>query len=96
MSDSINPKTYWLTWLALLGVTLAMILVGSAPFPKGAMLVLILDGMTTKAGLITANFMHLRFERLGLIATVVGSTVFIVVFLFLDRKSTRLNSSHRT
>jgi cytochrome c oxidase subunit IV len=75
-------KTYWLTWLALLGVTLVMILVGSAPFPKAAMLVLVLCGMTVKAGLITANFMHLRFERLSLIATVVGSTVFIVVFLY--------------
>lgn len=75
-------KTYWLTWLALLGVTLAMIVVGSAPFPRGAMLVLILCGMTTKAGLISANFMHLRFERTALIATVVASTIFIVAFLY--------------
>ena len=77
-----HSRTYWLTWLALLGVTLAMILVGSAPFPKSAMLVLVLCGMTVKAGLIGANFMHLRFERASLRATVVASTVFIVVFLY--------------
>jgi cytochrome c oxidase subunit 4 len=77
-----HTRTYWLTWLALLGVTLAMILIGSAPFPKSAMLVLILCGMTVKAGLISAYFMHLRFERASLVTTVVASTVFIVVFLY--------------
>ncbi|MCG3146839.1 MAG: hypothetical protein PCFJNLEI_00273 [Verrucomicrobiae bacterium] len=77
-----HSRTYWLTWLALLGLTLVMILIGSAPLPKSAMLVLILCGMTVKAGLISANFMHLRFERLSLVATVVASTVFVVVFLY--------------
>jgi len=77
-----HSKTYWLTWLALLGLTLVMILVGTAPLPKSAMLVLILCGMTVKAGLISANFMHLRFERPALVATIIASTVFIVVALY--------------
>lgn len=77
-----HSRTYWLTWLALLGLTLVMILIGSAPLPKSAMLVLILCGMTAKAGLISANFMHLRFERAALVTTVVASTVFVVVFLY--------------
>jgi cytochrome c oxidase subunit IV len=59
-----------------------MILIGSAPLPKSGMLILILAGMMTKAGLISANFMHLRFERASLVATVVGSTVFVVAFLY--------------
>lgn len=82
MSEHVSHKTYWLTWLALLGLTLVMILIGEAPLPKGGMLVLILAGMTTKAGLISMNFMHLRFERASLVATVIGSTVFVVVFLY--------------
>lgn len=91
-------KTYWQTWLALLGVTLAMILVGSAPFPKSGMLVLVLSGMTVKAGLISANFMHLRFERATFVATIVASTVFIVAFLYflisIDGQWIKLSAPH--
>ena len=82
MSEHVSHKTYWFTWLALLGLTLVMILIGSAPLPRSGMVILILAGMTTKAGLISSNFMHLRFERASLVATVIGSTVFIVVFLY--------------
>jgi cytochrome c oxidase subunit IV len=77
-----HTRTYWLTWLALLGITLSMIVIGTAPFPRSAMLVLVLCGMMVKAGLISANFMHLRYERAALVATVVVSAVFIIVFLY--------------
>lgn len=77
-----HTRVYWLTWLALLGLTLVMIAIGAAPLPKSCVLILLLSGMLMKAGLISANFMHLRFERAALVATVVGSTVFVAVFLY--------------
>ena len=83
MSDqSISLKTYAGTWLALLGLTLGMILVSKIGISKEAMLGCLLLGMTVKAGLISSYFMHLRFERLALVATVVVSVIFCSVALY--------------
>ncbi len=96
--NAIHHKTYWTTWLALLCLTLAMIVVGSAPMPAGAVLGLVLTGLTVKAGLIGAIFMHLRFERLALVATVVVSTVFMLVALYflisIDGQWIKLSAAH--
>lgn len=93
-----HSRTYWSTWLALLCLTLAMIIVGTAPMPAGAMLVLVLIGMIVKAGLIAAVFMHLRFERPALVASVVVSTVFVLVALYflisIDGQWIRLSAAH--
>src|SRR3546814_2304865 len=55
---------------------------------------LILLFMVLKAGLIVAVFMHMRWERLALIYAILVPPVAVLVFVALDRKSTRLNSSH--
>ena len=75
-------KTYWYTWGVLLVLTLGMILAGGAAISKVWLVALLLAGMLAKATLILANFMHLRFERVGLILTVVIGIVFTALALF--------------
>ena len=75
-------KTYWYTWGVLLVLTLGMILAGGAVTSKVWLVALLLAGMLAKATLILANFMHLRFERVGLILTVVIGIVFTALALF--------------
>ena len=75
-------KTYWYTWGVLLVLTLGMILAGEAAISKVWLVALLLAGMLAKATLILANFMHLRFERVGLILTVVIGIVFTALALF--------------
>ena len=60
-------RLYWLTWAILLSLTLGMLLTGYVAWPSWALLGLLLAAMLVKAGLIAANFMHLRYERLGLV-----------------------------
>ena len=75
-------KTYWYTWGVLLVLTLGMILAGESAISKVWLVALLLAGMLAKATLILANFMHLRFERVGLILTVVIGIVFTALALF--------------
>ena len=75
-------KTYWYTWGVLLVLTLGMILAGGAAISKVWIVALLLAGMLAKATLILGNFMHLRFERVGLILTVVIGIVFTALALF--------------
>ena len=75
-------KTYWYTWGVLLVLTLGMILAGESAISKVWLVALLLAGMLAKATLILGNFMHLRFERVGLILTVVIGIVFTALALF--------------
>ena len=63
-------------------LTLAMISIGSAGFGRGLLVALLLAGMLAKATLILGNFMHLRFEKAGLVLTVVLGIVFTALALF--------------
>jgi cytochrome c oxidase subunit IV len=66
-------RVYWITWLVLLGFTLVMLWADatSASIPRMAFVVFMIAAMLTKATIIGANFMHLRFERTTLALTVV-------------------------
>jgi cytochrome c oxidase subunit IV len=64
-------KTYWITWLILLAFTVVMLWADSASLPRTAFVVFMVVAMLTKASIIGANFMHLRFERATLVLTVV-------------------------
>lgn len=75
-------RLYWKTWVILLMITLAMLAVEYFSAPRILLLAVLLGGMVVKAGTITGNFMHLRFERRGLILIVVLSVVLTGLFLF--------------
>jgi len=71
-------KTYWIAWFVLLLITVAMVFIGSKP-------VLVL-GMAVKAAIIAMLFMHLKFEKRGLIMTVVlgillTTSMMVVIFI---------------
>ena len=64
-------KTYWITWSVLLVFTVVMLWADSASLPRQAFVIFMLIAMLTKASIIGANFMHLKFERAPLVLTVI-------------------------
>ena len=64
-------RGYWITWSVLLVFTVVMLWADTASLPRMAFVVFMIAAMLTKASIIGANFMHLKSERLPLIATVV-------------------------
>ena len=82
MEDQTVPyRTYWSIWGLLLVLTLAMMAVEAANFPRALAVLVLLGAMTVKASFILGWFMHLKFERLALRMTVILATIFTVVFL---------------
>lgn len=74
-------KRYWITWLALLFITLSMIAAGQGG-SKGLLLGLLLVAMAVKAGLIGGTFMHLRSENRALVLIVVLGLIVVGAALF--------------
>lgn len=54
------------------------------PFSRVVVASLLLLAMMAKAALIGAQFMHLRFEKPGLVWAVAGTVLFIAAFLFIS------------
>jgi len=73
---------YWISWGALLGLTMVMLFSETLPLYRTAAVMLLLVAMLVKAGVIAAWFMHLRFERAALVISIVGATVLTAVALF--------------
>ena len=67
-------RTYWIAWAILLTVTLVMI-----AFTKPVVLIL---GILVKASIIALWFMHLKYERAGLVLSVVIGILFTGLLLF--------------
>ena len=68
--------TYWITWLILLVLTVFMVFLGNPA--------VLLGGMAIKAGIIFFWFMHLRYEKLGLVLSVligIFATAFVLFAL---------------
>ena len=80
--QTIPYRTYWIIWGLLLVITLAMMAIEAAPFPRVIAILVLLAAMVVKAGFIAAWFMHLKFERMALRVTIVLATVLTVVFLY--------------
>jgi cytochrome c oxidase subunit 4 len=81
--NGIMPyRTYWISWSVLLVLTVLMLLTETLPLYRTAAVMLLLVAMLVKAGVITAWFMHMRFERAALVVSVVGATVLTAVALF--------------
>jgi len=64
-------KLYWITWAVLLVFTVLMLWMDSVPFPRTPFIVAMVAAMLIKVSAIGGNFMHLRHERLTLVAVVV-------------------------
>ncbi len=69
-------KPYWIAWLCLLAITLAMVFIGNQA--------VLIVGMALKATIIGAWFMHLRYERLDFVLCVaLGILATSLVLFFL-------------
>ncbi len=71
---------YWV-WLWLLGLTLFEVFLAYERVPLHIMLICLMGMSIMKAALIVAYFMHLKFERLNLVFTLVPAMVCTILLL---------------
>src|SRR5256885_2481995 len=75
-------RLFFSVWFWLLLLTGFEVFLGYVQLPVLYMLVILMGASIIKAALIVAYFMHLRFERLNLILTIVPAVV-IAICLFM-------------
>ena len=76
-------RSYWVTWAVLLVFTVVMLWADTASLPRTFFVVFMLAAMLTKASIIGANFMHLKSEHSGMIATVVFGLLVMSTILYV-------------
>jgi cytochrome c oxidase subunit IV len=75
-------KGYWILWVILLTVTTTMIFIGESQIPEPAQAIMLLIGSCIKATIIFF-YMHLRFERMSLILTVLVGIFLTSILMFI-------------
>jgi len=70
-------------WIWLLALTGFEVFLGYIRLPVVYMLVILMGASIVKAALIVAYFMHLRFERLNLVLTIVPAVVICICLMLL-------------
>jgi cytochrome c oxidase subunit 4 len=78
-----SNKLFISIWVWLVVLTLIEIFLAYRPMSIVIMLVILLGLSIIKAALIMAYFMHLKFERLSLILTLVPMLVVCILLLFV-------------
>ena len=77
-----SNKLFISIWVWLLVLTLLEIFLAYKPMSLVLMLTVLLGLSIIKAALIMAYFMHLKFERLSLILTLIPMLVVCIILLF--------------
>ena len=75
-------KSYWILWVVLLTVTVTMIFIGESQISKVPQTLMLLVGSAIKASLIIFFYMHLRFEKMPLVLTVLVGIFLTSVLMF--------------
>jgi cytochrome c oxidase subunit 4 len=75
-------RSYWVTWFWLLVITILEVAIVLLRVPRAVLATTLMILALMKAALIMAYFMHLKYERLSLIYTVVVPMVVLAVILF--------------
>ncbi len=78
-----SNKLFFSIWIWLLLLTGFEVFLGYIQLPVTYMLVILMGASIIKAALIVAYFMHLRFERLPLILTIVPALVICICLLLV-------------
>ena len=78
-----SNKLFTSIWVWLVILTLIEIALAYKPMSTVLMLTILLGLSIIKAALIVAYFMHLKFERLSLILTIVPMLVVCILLLFV-------------
>jgi cytochrome c oxidase subunit 4 len=88
-----SDKQNTMVWGVLLGLTGFEVLLAYVQVPVHIMLIILMGASIIKAALIMAYFMHLKFERLSLILTIVPTLVVLLcLFAILFPDSFRLHN----
>ncbi|MFQ5890783.1 MAG: cytochrome C oxidase subunit IV family protein [Gemmatimonadota bacterium] len=82
MEGATSYRSYWFVWVVLLILTLFMIAVEASGLARAAAVLILAGAMLTKATLIAGWFMHLRYERMALVACVAVGILATAAFLF--------------
>ncbi len=82
MEHVTSYRTYGGIWLVLLVLTLLMILLEGLELSTVGTVLLLSTAMLVKAVLIAGWFMHLRYERLALVLSVVLGIVITAAFMY--------------
>src|SRR3954469_21075755 len=78
-----SNKLFISVWVWLLLLTGVEVFLGYIQIPIHLMLTILIGLSIVKAALIVAYFMHLRFERLSLVLTLVPMLVICICLLFV-------------
>ena len=78
-----SNKLFISIWVWLVALTLVEIFLAYKPMPIHLMLIVLLGLSIIKAALIVAYFMHLKYERLSLILTIVPMLIVCILLLFV-------------
>ena len=78
-----SNKLFISVWIWLLVLTAIEVFFGYIHLPVIYMLVILMGASIIKAALIVAYFMHLRFERLNLVLTIVPALVICICLLLV-------------
>jgi cytochrome c oxidase subunit IV len=83
---SMTKKSIWNVFWVLFGITtlefiIALVLVPNGVFTQGIANTLYIVLTIAKAFYIVAYFMHLKFEKLGLIYCIIIPLMFIIAFI---------------
>jgi cytochrome c oxidase subunit 4 len=78
-----NNRLFISVWVWLLALTGFEVFLGYIHLPVMYMLVILMGASIVKAALIVAYFMHMRFERLNLVMTIVPAVVICICLLLI-------------
>jgi len=78
-----SNRLFMSVWFWLLLLTGLEVFLGYVQLPVVYMLVILMGASIIKAALIVAYFMHLRFERLNLVLTIVPALVICICLLLV-------------
>jgi cytochrome c oxidase subunit IV len=78
-----TKKTFFYIWFWLLALTVVEVYLGYIHLALALMLTLLMGLSLVKAALIVAYFMHLKFERLSLILTLIPAAVICICLLMV-------------
>ena len=91
-------KPMYIVWVWLLVITLVEVFLAYMHVPVHIMLIALIGMSLVKAALIIAYFMHLKFERIGLVYTLIPAmvgTMLLMNVIFPDAKRLSLNAIFR-
>lgn len=73
-----SHKTYYLIWAGLLAITLVEILLIFPQLSAPVMLIILVALSLVKSAMIVAYFMHLKFEKMSFVLTIIPITIILI------------------